>query len=485
MRVPARSVMPSRPALAATPAPVPTPAPTPVQKPLPPAPTKVARPQPEPRVPKAPPVSKPEFSFVPPKTDMPAGPKRKARGSKKKVWAVVAVLVLLIAGAAGYYYLYYRNHHKPQTTAAPVKKAETVQKTDAATGPPSLIRIIGVGDSIAYTSINNAAKQSDGSYNYLPMMQSLKPTMTKADIRFCSQATPAGGAGLGISGTPVFNAPTEFAKGLSEVGCNAVSLASDHMNDKDQTGIVATRTAWDALKPLGIAGTNVSAEEQAKAQYFTVKGAKFALLAYTTSSAKASSNPASLNMYSEELAKAQIERVRKDADFIIVSMHWGEDGQADQNAQQDGVAQFLAAQNVDIIFGHGPHVVQPVKVLSGQGNHQTLVWFSLGNFLNSQVPVESLVGGVAVMDVNPANGQILNPRFLPTYMHYEWTAQQKARQSADDVLARTNFQLVTLDQATDLLPKSQNNTTIKAQQDRLSGILNKYLKVPLITTAEY
>jgi poly-gamma-glutamate capsule biosynthesis protein CapA/YwtB (metallophosphatase superfamily) len=477
MRVPGRPMASSRP----MPAPQPTPA-VPPPKPAPIAPPAPRPPRPMSAPPRPEPASDSLF-----KPDFPAKstafqPNKRHR-SKKPLLIVLILLLLAAGGAAAYYFLYYRSQPKAQPVTTKTQPAQPA-KNSAATAKQELLRIIAVGDSIAYTSVNNAAKQGE-TYNYLPMMQSLKPIFDKADVRFCSQATPSAGVAMGVSGTPVFNAPTEFAKGLSELGCNAIGLASNNINDKDQAGINATLAAWQTLKPLATAGINTSSEEQNKPKYFTVKNTKFALLAYTTASDKVPAAPFALNMYSEQLAKTQIEQVRKDADFVIVSMHWGEAGKPDQNAQQDQIAQFLASQNVDIVFGHGPDVVQPVKVLNGQGNHQTLVWFSLGNFLNSQLPVESLIGGVAVMDVNPSNGQILNPRFLPTYMHYEWTAEQKQRQSAADVLARQNLQIVALDKATDLLAKSQNNTTVKAQQDRLNAILNKYLKVPVITTAEY
>lgn len=471
------------------PRPVAPPAPLPAQQQQPlrtipappqPVPTRTSRPVqtrpqpvPAPMAPKA-----PDFT-APPATE------RKKSGSKKKVILLVTIIfVLLAGGAAAGYWFYYKPRHKHPAKA--VEAASTVApQSPAQTKQGENIRLFAVGDSIAYTSINDAAKKTDGSYDYLPLMSAMKPIFDKADIRFCDEATPAGGIGLGISGSPVFNAPLEFSKGLEAVGCNAIDLASPDTNDKGQPGIDTMLTSFDNQSNLlAVVGANRSADEQNTIRYFSVKGVKFAMLAYTTSSNKQGGTPFGVNSYSDQLADAQIKEAKTKANVIIIGMHWGTDYAPNQNADQDRIAQHLADQNADIILGSGPHVVEPVKVLNGQNGHQSIVWFSLGNFLNSQVPVETLVGGMAVMDINSATQELTNPRLMPVYMHYEWTAVQKQSQSAADLAARHNFQLLPLDQATDLLPKSQNNTTIQAQQDRIKAIVNKYFNIPLITSTD-
>ncbi len=68
------------------------------------------------------------------------------------------------------------------------------------------------------------------------------------------------------------------------------------------------------------------------------------------------------------------------------------------------------------------------------------------------------------------------------YMHYEWTAEQKQK---NDLLARNNLKLIPLDQASDALAKSQNNTTVQAQTDRVKAIMTKFVPLKIITSAEY
>lgn len=134
------------------------------------------------------------------------------------------------------------------------------------------------------------------------------------------------------------------------------------------------------------------------------------------------------------------------------------------------------------MLGHGPHVLEPVKQLDGSNGRKTLVWYSIGNFLNAQLPIESLVSGIAIMDISIANKTVQPPKYLPIYMHYEWTAEQKAR---SDLLKRHAFTMVPLDQAADLLARSQNSTSVTVQTDRVQKLLNQFTKVQLVNSNQY
>jgi poly-gamma-glutamate capsule biosynthesis protein CapA/YwtB (metallophosphatase superfamily) len=413
--------------------------------------------------------------------------------SRKKLFIIIPAIILLLAGSAGaYMYKFRRNPDgsyrlgSGEKTPAPGNGVpngtlETERAKQAAEGT---IRLVATGDMIGHDSVNANAKKADGSYDYLPLMEKMKPYFEKADIRFCNQATPAGGEQFGISGYPVFNAPVAFARGIENVGCNVINIGTNHTNDKGQPLIDATVAAWDNRdKILAVAGANRTVSEQNQSHIFTIKGVKVAFLSYTTYTNNKSVTPHGINMYSDALATAQVGEARKNADIVIVSMRWGTEYSPDVNAQQDAIAQTLTNLGADVILGHGPHVLEPVKKLKNtNGSREAIVWYSLGNFLNSQIETEALIGGFAVMDIDASTKKLKNIAFMPTYMHYEWTAADKR---SNNLLARKNLQMVPLDQATELLAKSQLGTTVQAQTSRISGILNKYTAVKIISSAEY
>lgn len=426
---------------------------------------------------------------VPPQTFTP--PPAKKKKSRKKLIIIISIILLALILAAGGAYAY--RHQKRKSDAFRLGNGQKTDAPDEDTPngmygienqQTGTVRLVATGDMIAHDSVNANAKQADGSYDYLPFMKDMKPYFEKADIRFCNQATPAGGEQFGITGYPVFNAPIAFARGIEGVGCNVVNIGTNHTNDKGQPLVDATAAAWDGREGiLAVAGANRTVSEQNQIDIFTVKGIKVAFLSYTTYSNNMSLTPYGINMYSDTLATAQVAEAQKNADIVLVSMRWGTEYSPDINAQQDAIAQKLTDLGADIIVGHGPHVLEPVKLVkSSDGSSESIVWYSLGNFLNTQIETEALVGGFAIMDIDIPTKKIANVAFMPTYMHYDWSAADKR---GNNLLARKNLTMVPLDKAADLLAKSQLGTTVEAQTARVTDVLNKYTAVKIIPSTEY
>ncbi len=380
---------------------------------------------------------------------------------------LTVLIIVLLTGGSG----------SPKN-ASPNKQNATTKATES-----SRVRLIATGDTIAHDVLNARAKQPSGDYDYYQFMKLMKPYFDKADVRFCNQAVPGGGEKFGISGYPVFNSPLQVARDLNRLGCNVVNTGTNHTFDRGQAVIDAELDYWDTLpNMLAVAGANRTAQEQAKPRTFTVKGVKFAFLSYTTYSNTSPANSYGLNVFDAATAQKDITAARQSADIVLVSMRWGTEYSSSINDHQKQLAQQLADWGADVVLGHGPHVLEPVQKLIGNGGRQTLVWYSIGNFLNAQESIESLVSGLVVVDIDIKTKQIQEPAYLPTYMHYEWTAEQKAK---EDLLARHDFTIVPLDQATSLLARSQNNTTVAAQTRRVTELLNTNTKVKMLTSKTY
>ncbi len=61
-------------------------------------------------------------------------------------------------------------------------------------------------------------------------------------------------------------------------------------------------------------------------------------------------------------------------------------------------------------------------------------------------------------------------------MHYEWTAEDK---KAERLLNRKNLQILPLFIAQELMAKSQLNSTVETQMDRITKLVNTYTKIPV------
>jgi len=76
-----------------------------------------------------------------------------------------------------------------------------------------------------------------------------------------------------------------------------------------------------------------------------------------------------------ELLVADIRRARTEADYVVVSMHWGFAG--DELAEyQVTYAHAIVEAGADLVVGHGPHTVQAVEVYRGSP-----IFYSLGNLV--------------------------------------------------------------------------------------------------------
>jgi poly-gamma-glutamate synthesis protein (capsule biosynthesis protein) len=88
----------------------------------------------------------------------------------------------------------------------------------------------------------------------------------------------------------------------------------------------------------------------------------------------------------EDLVRAadQVRAARTKADIVVLMLHWGKEYETEQTAWQRHVAAALAEAGADILFGGHPHVLQTVETVSTRSGRQSLVAYSLGNFLSSQ-----------------------------------------------------------------------------------------------------
>ena len=404
-------------------------------------------------------------------------------GKRRKRNSLLLLLILILIALVTALLVYYQMNNNQLSSSKSTDDAR-----NQSSKPDPNIKFIATGDWIAHDSVNAAAQQANGSYNYMPLVSDFIPIFQQADIRFCNDPILNGGESLGISGYPKFNSPTEFVTDMGKLGCNLVNLASNHSFDFTQANINNSVTAWqNTPNVLAFAGENQNQQQHDSVRYFSVKGVKFAFIAYTTyiNTDAPAQNSYGVNLFSQAFASNQIAQAKQNgAKFIVASMRWGNEYSVAITDQQRQDAQWLADQGVNLILGHGTHILQPVQWLNGSGGNKTLVWYGLGDFLHSQEPADTVFDGVASMEIEPSSLQITDISFLPIYMHYAWTSQQQA---ADDISARTNLHLYLLQDVTqNMINAQQLNTTVQAQEQRMESTLSSEgVSVPLITTQQY
>jgi len=81
---------------------------------------------------------------------------------------------------------------------------------------------------------------------------------------------------------------------------------------------------------------------------------------------------------------SEIERIRHTVDILIVSIHWGYEYETRQSNLQRQIGQQLVDAGADLVIGHHPHVIQGIEAFKGSEEGQSVVFYSLGNFLTDQ-----------------------------------------------------------------------------------------------------
>ncbi|WKN44997.1 CapA family protein [Tunicatimonas pelagia] len=80
-----------------------------------------------------------------------------------------------------------------------------------------------------------------------------------------------------------------------------------------------------------------------------------------------------LDEASRALMVSDIEKLRKQADVVIVSYHWGVSDTKKPVSYQTDIAQAVIDAGADVVFGHGPHRYQKIEIYRGKP-----IFYSLG-----------------------------------------------------------------------------------------------------------
>lgn len=249
------------------------------------------------------------------------------------------------------------------------------------------VSLVMVGDVLMHTKVYESGLMEDGSYNYDHMFAQVKDDIEAADIALVNQEVILGGRELGLSGYPAFNAAYEVGDSLVDAGFDVILHATNHALDKGKTGLLNCIHFWEEQYPdIAVLGIHESEEESQEIYIQEVNGIKLAILNYTYGTNGISlpkDMPYAVEIWNEEQIAADVTLAKEMADFVIVCPHWGTEYVLEETAAQREKAQFLADLGVDLVIGTHPHVVEPVKWVTGAGGNDTLVYYSIGNFINA------------------------------------------------------------------------------------------------------
>jgi gamma-polyglutamate biosynthesis protein CapA len=224
------------------------------------------------------------------------------------------------------------------------------------TPPAPIVTLALLGDVM----LGRGVKPSPDSFAYL------EPYLRSADLALANLESPLTTAKPGSASPYNLCAEPESVKHLARAGFDLLSLANNHRLDCGQAGLQETQAT------LVQAGLNFIGPD-ANPVIRTVNGLTMAFLAFD----------ATADFDLGGAARA-VMAAKNEADFVIISIHWGAEYQSGADSLQIQIAKRLAESGAALIWGHHPHVLQPAAQINS-----SLVLYSLGNALFDQTGLSS------------------------------------------------------------------------------------------------
>ena len=270
------------------------------------------------------------------------------------------------------------------------------------------ITLVMAGDVLMHEPVLDAGRQADGSLDYDILFDGLKDEIETADIAIVNQETILGGEKLRYTGYPSFNSPYEVGDAEVRAGFDVILQGSNHALDRSAGGIFNCLGFWKDEHPdIKVLGIHDDPEDRNRICVVEKNGISVSILNYTygTNGIQMPEGMGYLVDYlSENRVRSDIKRARELSDLVVVCPHWGTEYKLGISEYQEKWTGIFLSEGVDLVIGTHPHVIEPVMWKADENGHRILVYYSLGNFVNStngtgKGVMNRMVGGLAYVAI--------------------------------------------------------------------------------------
>lgn len=341
--------------------------------------------------------------------------------------SIAVLLVLLLF----FNQLDYNLIGKPEKEAAR-KAAHEKEEAEKAENTPvvSTASVIAVGDNLFHDNIISSGQYESGTWNYDHLYANVLDEIQAADVAMVDQETILTTDHSAVTGYPSFATPTEAADALVSAGFDVIECATNHADDYGPEYIQQTLNYWRSTYPdITLLGLHDSQEDADEIRTMEVNGITLAFLNYVygTNNPKTEGiHDYTIDLFDKAKVSAAIQKAKSISDCVIFVAQWGKEMESMPTEYEKQWANFLMKQGVDVIIGGHPHVLQPYGWLSDDAGNETLIFYSLGNFVSHQESLDSLLGGMASFTVEKTElkgtktVKIVAPKIKPLVMHYDY-----------------------------------------------------------------
>lgn len=266
----------------------------------------------------------------------------------------------------------------PAATAAAATTAGDNARPPSPT-PPPVTRVAFTGDVHGEWPIASVLARGENP------LAALRSVFRQSDLTVVNLETAVTTSGVAADKSFTFRADPALLPALREVGVDVVSLANNHALDYGSEALAETlersRTAG-----LWTVGAGADADEAYAPAILDTPGGTVAVVGLSrvlpdTAWMAAGGRPGLASAYQLEPAVQAVAAAREAADFVVVTIHWGQERALCPDGNQLRLADALVAAGADVVAGHHSHVLGGIQQFEG-----AVVAWSLGNFLFASRP---------------------------------------------------------------------------------------------------
>jgi poly-gamma-glutamate capsule biosynthesis protein CapA/YwtB (metallophosphatase superfamily) len=337
------------------------------------------------------------------------------------------------------------------TTTESAATGDTTAPSTAITAPTSPagvddeIRVSAVGDIMLDGSARPVLQEHGYDYpfaNMRALFQDSQVVIGNLEGPLTTRGTAE------LDKTYTFRSPPDkVSAALKNAGFNVVTLANNHTLDFGPEGLAQTIEALDraGIQHVG-AGADLTAAR--RAAFVTASGQRIALLGYSVTLPEtfyAGHNKAGTAFAHEAQVRADVAAARLQADIVIVSFHWGQEGKTELRDYQTHLGHAAIDAGAQAVLGHHPHILQAIEYYK-----DGVILYSLGNFTFGSYSKTAAASAVAQLTFR--HGRLASLRMIPIMVdNFEVQFQPRVLSGADADAVVTTLQDLSELQHTTLL----------------------------------
>jgi poly-gamma-glutamate capsule biosynthesis protein CapA/YwtB (metallophosphatase superfamily) len=256
------------------------------------------------------------------------------------------------------------------------------------------------GDVIPHQAVREAAAaEGADEAGWQALFSDVADVFEGADFGFVNMETPVAPEHSKGTKAFMFDAPVALPEALKASGIKIVSFANNHVMDQGWAGFAETR---EHLREAGLlfAGTGDTAETSWQPVITEANGIKVGWLGMTRW-LNGNRNPDKddlphVNFFpypgeaggapgmDEAGVLAAVKAARAQCDLLVISVHWGIEYATAPRPEDVDMAHKMLDAGASVIVGSHPHVLQQVETYKTADGRNTVIFYSLGNFLSNQ-----------------------------------------------------------------------------------------------------